>query len=63
MRREEVVYVVYSGDEVVAIGSLEECSAALGCMASRIQWLASPAAHRRNKSGRRMVAERVRVDP
>lgn len=58
-----VVYVVYRGDEVVAIGSDEECAEALGCRASSIRWLASPAAHRRNASGRQTVAERVVVGP
>lgn len=56
-------YVVYRGEEVVAIGTAEEVAEALGVERQRVEWLATPTAHRRASGGpRSMVAERVRKE-
>lgn len=55
------IYVVYKGDEVVAVGTVDEVSEALGIKRSTVEYLATPVAHRKaGTSRRRMVAERVR---
>lgn len=54
-------YVVYKGDDVIAVGTIEEVSERLGVKRSVVEYLATPTAHRKAASGRRrMVAERVR---
>lgn len=56
------VYVVYKGDDVVAVGGVDEVAERLGIKRSHVEWLATPTAHRRaERSPRRMVAERVRA--
>lgn len=56
-------YVVYSGDDVVAVGTASEVSEALGVRRSTVEYLATPIAHRKAATGRRrMVAERVTED-
>lgn len=51
-------FVVYPGEEVIAIGTAKECADALGVKESTIRWYASPACRRRN-TGKRRVAERI----
>lgn len=56
-------YVVYRGDDVVAVGTASEVSEALGVRRSTVEYLATPTAHRKATTGRRrMVAELVRED-
>lgn len=57
-------YVVYKGDDVVAIGSLSEVAERLGVTEGHIRWLASPTAHRKAAASKRgrMVAEVVDQD-
>lgn len=53
-------FVVYKGDEIIAIGSSAEVAEALGTSVANVEWMASPTAKRR--AGRnRLVAERVRA--
>lgn len=40
-------YAVYKGDELLAIGTKEECATQLGLKPKTIVWMASPAAQRR----------------
>lgn len=40
-------YAVYKGDELLVIGTKEECAATLGVKPETISWMASPAAKRR----------------
>ena len=62
MTAREAIYVVYRGDEVLAVGTKEECAYRLGIKESFVEWMATPTAHRKEASGRgRMVAERVTV--
>ena len=57
-------YVVYRGDEVIAVGPASECASALGVRASTMRWLSTPEAHRRESAHPgRMVAERVAAAP
>lgn len=56
------VYVVYKGDDVIAVGDVDEVAERLGVKRSHVEWLATPTAHRKAESSpRRMVAERVRA--
>lgn len=54
----KVIYVLYSGDEVIDIGTKEELSERHGVSQETISFYASPTHHRR---GKLTVAERVRV--
>lgn len=55
-------YVVYRGDEVIAVGTLEEVAERLGIQERSVRFMASHAAHRRERRSKRprLVAERVR---
>lgn len=54
---DEITYVVYSGEKVLAMGSIDECAARLGVKPDSIRWYASQAAHRR-RGGSGVVAYR-----
>lgn len=56
-------YVVWKGDEVLAIGTAGEIARELGVTVKTVKWWASPVAHKRADEGRhpqgRRVAERI----
>lgn len=57
-------YVVYKGEDVVAIGSLSEVAERLGVTEDYVRWLSTPTAHRKAAASKRgrMVAEVVDQD-
>lgn len=57
-------YVVYKGEDVVAIGSLSEVAERLGVTEDYVRWLSTPTAHRKESASKRdrMVAEVVDQD-
>lgn len=50
-------YVVYKGDEIVAIGSKQEAAEQLGVKPSTVEWYAAPAARRRGRTVVEVVEE------
>lgn len=53
-------YVVYKGDEVIAIGTAEECAEVMGVKPETVRFYASGAYHKRaERIGRPTIAERV----
>ena len=56
-------YAVYKGDRFIMAGTLKEVSEKMGILPSSVQWLSTPAAHKRaSKPGsRRMVIEKIDI--
>jgi hypothetical protein len=46
----KIIFAVYKGDELLALGNKEECCEILGCKASTLEMEASPAYRRRRKT-------------
>lgn len=53
------VYALYKGDDLIIMGEAKDCSLYTGLKESTIRWYSNPAAHKRNKSGKRLIAIRV----
>lgn len=51
-------YILWKGDEIVAIGTARQLAEKLGCSVRTIYWYVSPACKRRD-NGNRLVAERI----
>lgn len=58
------IFVIYKGEEVIAIGTAAECQLKLGLSRPSFFHLATPTAHRRaaKDGSENMVAERVRAN-
>lgn len=52
-------YVIYKGEEVVAVGTLEEVAEALGVKTDTIYFYASPCHWRRGNVDKKLLAVRV----
>lgn len=58
-------YVVHKGEEVVAIGTIDEVAEALGVKLLTVQFLTSPSNHRKwnmTPDSKRLVIDKVEVD-
>lgn len=52
-------YAVWRGDECIAIGTTKELAERFGVKRKTVIWWASPTNKKRDKDGRRKVAERI----
>lgn len=50
-------YVVYKGDDIVAIGSKQEAADQLGVKPSTVEWMATPVGRRRSRMDVEVVCE------
>lgn len=52
-------YVVYKGDDIVAIGTIPELSRRLRIKEDGLRCLATPSRHKRRKGGKNLLAYKV----
>ena len=52
-------YAVYKGDELIIIGTAEECAERLNVNAKYIRWLSTPSVVKRHDSTNKMIAIKI----
>ena len=55
-------YALYSGDEFIAIGTIEEIAERMGVKPDTVRWYTTPTAERRRSRHERKKWEIVRLD-
>lgn len=51
LKRDQKTYAVYQGEEMIAMGTVEECAEKTGLTEKYIYWLTAPAAKKRGTDG------------
>lgn len=52
-------YAVYKGDDLLVKGTIKECANYMNVKESTIYWYSNPVARKRDRSGKRIIVERV----